>query len=388
MRLALRGPAVLASLALACALASCRKKAEKPGDEPLPAMLKSDWWPIREALYELDLPAAPVDKKAADTLPDGFTFTLKQVKHSGALFEFGHLEARGFLEGTQNRKRLVDFGDDAVLKDLGGTLVSEADVKVEAGKPGITWPGRDVVFKAGDGQDCRMRQVFAREHLFLLSVCARGAPGEAWARMRDSLKIKLDPLGDVGGVDTSSWAAWSPNGKTSLRQRYTQKGLCTVWCERDAKELWRAETECQGTASDAHYVADDCERSVLFLGTPPRTESKLSAKMIQVFDRTTLAYEVLGAALTSRSDTAKRYPLLVKGLGGNAGARPAYAPDGKSVAFETVEGKKEAVPLAADRSAKQAPPAAEPTPDEEPPAPKPKPKAPPRPPKPPKKRHK
>lgn len=366
---------------LACALAGCRKKAEPDAAGP-----KAEWWPLREDVYEVELPARPTDEPPAGKLPEGFAFTRRQVRLGGALFEVGHVEAKGVLEGTQHRKLLADFGDEAVLKGLGGTVVSEAELKVAAGKPGLTWPGRDVVFKAGDGQDCRLREVFAREHLFLLSACARGGvAAEPWARMRDSLKIKLDPLGDVGGVDTSSWAAWSPDGKTSLRQRYAQKGLCTVWCERDAKEVWRAETECQGTAGDAHYVSDDCERSVLFLGTPPRSASLLSAKLIQVFDRTALAYDVVGAALTSKPDTAKRYPLLVKGLGGNEGDKPAYSPDGKSVTFETVEGKKQAVPLAAAPSAQQAP-AEAPAAEEDAPAPPPKPK-PAAKPKPPKKRH-
>ncbi len=362
-----------AGAVLACALCACKGDDTPPKDAPPPVPLLPAWRAVADATCEVDLPGEP--KEEPEEVAAGVKATVKKVRLATGLYEFGRAEAKGVLEGTQHRKLFLESFDSTLAKQEQVSLSSETELKLEAGTKGISWPARDSVYKDAAGRPCHVRAVFAREHVFLLAAClaAASTAPSTWERMRDSLKIKVDPLPEgAGAADVSSWATYSPDGKASLRQRYSQKGLCTLVCDRDVKEVWKAETECQGTGADAHFVADDCERSVLFAGAPQRDESLLSVRFIRVFARDKVEYEVQGAALLKKSATVKRYNHLVKGLGGNTGDKPAYAADGKSVAFETVEGKKQSVPLKAEQRPAEpvaGPPSDEPAAEEPAPAP-------------------
>lgn len=298
----------------------------------------------------MEMPGRPDTSDAFDGGPDEVVVT---VRGSDAVYEFSRYQfAPGLLSSTQTRRRIKDAIDTVLVNRWSASLDSELELTVAGRAPGVSWQARDLVLRDRHGRPCQARQVFVGDTLISLSVCRDRddvllAP---WRRMRDSLRITAPPAQEGPGPGSSSqFFVEGPARHAALRQKPLEGDSCEVSCEVGGAVAWQAQGPCTSTVADLHFVADDCERGIVFRTAPIRgSEFFDTAAFITVFRRDQVDYLVTGAALRPQSASRGHVSHPVKGLGNNPGARPHYADDGQSVEFETLDGRAQRVPLFKD----------------------------------------
>jgi hypothetical protein len=163
------------------------------------------------------------------------------------------------------------------------------------------------------------------------------------AVMAAATAMAQEPEADEGPY---GWVIHSGDGSATLRQKPTAPGKCYVSCTLgDGKEAWHASGECMAEKSERKFLADDCQRTVVMIPAPPRGKSWRQAVVIRVYKKDKLDYQVMGVAAMPNEKLMKASTSWLKGCYGNPGEAPRYAADGKSVEYDTIDGKSSSVPL-------------------------------------------
>ena len=153
---------------------------------------------------------------------------------------------------------------------------------------------------------------------------------------------ETEPVANTEPQPRFDWRTESADGRAVLTQRY-ENGSCSLSCAVDGKELWSDRRSCEDHTYNAHFVANDCGRWVVFF-TDPSVRTLRYQRFISVFDRTSLAWNVMGGGLL-RGDPPPGLTYPIAGLASNPGAPPRYSSDGRKVEFATVENLAQSIPL-------------------------------------------
>lgn len=147
-----------------------------------------------------------------------------------------------------------------------------------------------------------------------------------------------------------AWVIHSADGKSTLRQKPAGPGRCALECtDADDKRVWASTTDCFGEKSDRKFLANDCVRTVVMIPAPLRTQAWRVAQVMRVYKKEKLDYPVVGIAALPDEKLSKTSPSWLKGCYGVAGDPPAYSADGSAVEYESIDGKKQRVPLVAEK---------------------------------------
>lgn len=143
-----------------------------------------------------------------------------------------------------------------------------------------------------------------------------------------------------------SWVIHSGDGSATLRQKPAAPGKCYLSCNLgDASEAWHATGECIGEKSERKFLANDCQRTVVMIPAPPRGKNWRQVVVMRVYKKDKLDYPVMGVAALPDEKLMKSSTSWLKGCYGNPGEPPRYSADGKSVDYDTIDGKTHSVPL-------------------------------------------
>ena len=87
----------------------------------------------------------------------------------------------------------------------------------------------------------------------------------------------------------------------------------------------------------------------MIIPAPPRTQTWRQAQVMRVYKKEKLDYPVVGIAAMPNEKLTKTSPSWLKGCYGVAGDPPRYSADGSAVEYESIDGKKQRVPLVAEK---------------------------------------
>jgi hypothetical protein len=141
--------------------------------------------------------------------------------------------------------------------------------------------------------------------------------------------------------DAYRWETGSASGQAVLSQRKTASGECQLTCRREGADLWNA-TRCISTRVDFRFLSEDCERVVVVHAVPGRSDMWQHAEVAHVYKRgAKLDYAVVAGAVVKGKDAERNMNASVRWMRGE----PSYTPDGAKVAFSSIDGRPQFIPL-------------------------------------------
>lgn len=173
---------------------------------------------------------------------------------------------------------------------------------------------------------------------------------------------KPAPVAEDGPGGDDAWTSYSNDGNTTLRQT-SVNGQCSTECRLATGEVaWAKDGICIAKKGERRFVSPDCQRVVVLIPAPNRGRDWAQTKVMRVYSKGKLDYEVSGAAMLAekymRSSTS-----WLQGCYGAPGTEPQYSDDGLSVEYTMIDGHAGKVSLVAE---------AAPAEDDPPPATRPK----------------
>jgi len=146
-----------------------------------------------------------------------------------------------------------------------------------------------------------------------------------------------------------SWESRSPDESATLVQSYLGNERCQVACKNAGdKEVWSSEV-CLAKRIDLRFLSNDCERVIVMHQIPKPQRRWQLLEVAHVYKRGAEPDWTVQAGGMFREESAmRRNGSSYYWLGGALnvpGNPPKYTPDGKGVAYETIDGKSYVMPL-------------------------------------------
>jgi hypothetical protein len=149
------------------------------------------------------------------------------------------------------------------------------------------------------------------------------------------------------GEGPNAWVIHSGDGKATLRQKETAPGKCYLTCTTgDGKEAWKSSGACMAEKAERKFMGKDCQRTIVFIPSPPRGKNWRQAVVMRVYKKEKLDYPVMGIAALPDERLMKGSTSWLKGCYGVDGEPPRYSSDGDAVEYDSIDGKSHSVPLA------------------------------------------
>jgi hypothetical protein len=143
-----------------------------------------------------------------------------------------------------------------------------------------------------------------------------------------------------------AWVIHSGDGKATLRQKPSTPDRCYLECTSgDGSVAWKANAACLAEKADWKFMAPDCTRTVVLIPAPPRGKPWRASQVMRVYKKEKLDYQVMGIAVLKDEKLMKASPTWVKGCYGVPGDPPRYSADGLAIEYESIDGKRQTVPL-------------------------------------------
>ncbi|MGQ0506676.1 MAG: hypothetical protein ACT4TC_15295 [Myxococcaceae bacterium] len=157
------------------------------------------------------------------------------------------------------------------------------------------------------------------------------------------------PVEEDSDARDRTWVTVSANNQALLRQLGKADGFCETKCTIADQVIWESNL-CLGKKLDLRFVGNDCEKAAVMHQLPEPNPDPSEAVLVHVYRRGALEYPVHTRGVV-RSPKASRPTgssfYWIAGALGQPGSPPRYSADGNRVEFETLDGKKQNVPLLA-----------------------------------------